>query len=131
VPSGQKEKECIRRLGVRSLSARGSVEKLPRRMRSLLVRPKLLERMRPTAPFPAARPTPPLPLVGLEPRNGGFGTEKWWVWNREMVGLEPRNGGFGTEKSAPFFDLGDVAKPLQDRPRGIHTPTAGMWLKYF
>ncbi len=37
-------------------------------------------------------------MVGMEPRNGGYGTEKWWVWNRKMVGMEPKNGGYGTEK---------------------------------
>ncbi len=31
-------------------------------------------------------------MVGMEPRNGVSGTEKWCLWNREMVSLEPRKG---------------------------------------
>jgi len=54
-------------------------------------------------------------MVGMEPKNGGYGTEKWWVWNREMVGMEPRNqANLGVFQSARngltmgFFGLGNA-----------------------
>jgi hypothetical protein len=32
----------------------------------------------------------------MEATNGGYGSNKWWIWKRQMMDMEATNGGYGS-----------------------------------